>query len=172
MFYQGNTAKMTPSDTPSVEMAPAASENPNVVRITNKLGTFEYDRQLSIKFPNGVVGFPDFHEFGLANLPGSMADFKLLQCITEPSLSFFVLPVDPKTAPIDAEDIAALCDAFKINPDHLAMLFIVTIRSAGPGGGITMSINHRAPIVIDASNRNARQVVFSNNKYSVQHIIQ
>jgi hypothetical protein len=73
---------------------------------------------------------------------------------------------------VDAEDIAALCDAFKINPDHLAMLFIVTIRSAGPGGGITMSINHRAPIVIDASNRNARQVVFSNNKYSVQHIIQ
>lgn len=139
------------------------------VEIANKLGTFRFDRDLSIEFPHGMIGFPDAIDFGLADLPDAMQQFKLLQCLNIPSLSFVVLPMELSQTPVDAEDVKDAAEVLGIAPDDLAMLFVITIRSMGPGQGITMSVNHAAPIMVDTRRRLARQFVFSNNKYQVQH---
>ncbi|TAH37556.1 MAG: flagellar assembly protein FliW [Alphaproteobacteria bacterium] len=170
MFNQGCATQMAPNDPAPPAITESSSDNPNLVRITNNLGTFEYDRSLAINFPVGIVGFPDVHEFGLANLP-NMPQFNLLQCLAEPRLSFIVLPTDPDTAPIDAEDLKEAADSLGIQKPDLIVMFVITIRTLAPGQGITMSINHRAPILVDSVRRIARQFVLSNNKYSVQHVI-
>jgi flagellar assembly factor FliW len=163
------TAKRKVMSEKQDEKNPAA---PTMVRIQNKLGTFEFDRARSIHFPVGVVGFSDVHEFGLADIPfESMAQFKLLQCLDESTLSFIVLPADLSASPIEAEDLKEACTTLGIDLKDLVMLFIITVRSAGPGQGISLSINHRAPIMIDSNTRVARQYVMSSNKYSVQHLI-
>ncbi len=169
MFNQGCAVQMVPSSPPPSEES-VTQEN-NIVRITNKLGTFEYDRNLAINFPVGMVGFPDVHEFGLATLSDSMAKFNLLQCLTEPRLSFIVLPVALDAVPIEPEDLKEAYESLGIKPEDLLVMFVITVRVLAPGQGITMSINHRAPILVDASRRIARQFVLSNNKYSVQQEI-
>lgn len=172
MRNHGCLKTMVAEEKPTTDQTADASGDPNIVRIANKLGTFEFDRKLSLNFPTGVIGFPDIHEFGLASLPAdSMAEFRLLQCITEPRISFIVLPMDPAAAPIDPLDIQEACQTLGITPENLVMFFIITIRSAGPGAGITMSINHRAPVMVDSATRMGRQYVLSSNKYSVQHQI-
>ncbi len=160
--------KMSPSDTLP---PPSMPEDSNIVRIANNLGTFEYDRRLSLHFPSGMVGFPDSSEFGLANLPDSIAQFKLLQSINEQNLSFIVLPCDPASAPIDAEDLDDTAKALNIARENLVLLYVITIRTATPTGGIIMTINQRAPVFVDISRRAARQIVLSNNKYPVQQIL-
>lgn len=168
MGNYGSVQTMAPSDQESA--APASADG--MVQIVNKLGTFQFDRKLSLNFPTGVVGFPDIHEFGLADLPSAnMEQFKLLQCITDPRVSFIVLPTAAEAAPIDPQDLIDACQTMNMNPADLVLLFIITIRSAGPGAGITMSINHRAPVLIDSVTRTGRQYVLSNNKYPVQHQI-
>jgi flagellar assembly factor FliW len=153
------------------ETAPPAATDDRFVEITNKIGTFRFDRDLSIHFPQGMVGFPDAQEFGMADMPESLQQFKLLQCINEPHLSFIVLPATPADVPIDAADLENAMSVLKIQPGDLALLFVITIRALGPGQGISMSINHAAPIMVDTARRTAKQFVFSNNKYQVQHQI-
>ncbi len=166
----GTCPAMTPNESNPAVPAADAAKNENIVRVTNKLGTFEYDRSQAVHFPGGIVGFPDLRQFGIADLPtDQMSQFKLLQCLDEPSLCFIVLPADPAGCPIDQEDLQEACLASNISMENLALLFVITIRSMS--SAVSMSINHRAPILVDALNRTARQYVLSNNKYSVQHIL-
>ncbi|NIR61560.1 MAG: flagellar assembly protein FliW [Gammaproteobacteria bacterium] len=49
-----------------------------------------------------------------------------------------------------------------------SFLLIVTIRANETGEGIGMSVNLRAPIVLDSEQRIARQHVLSNGDYPVR----
>ncbi len=150
---------------------PALSDSDRHIEIANKIGTFRFDRELSVKFPHGMIGFPDAIEFGVADLPESLQQFKLLQCLTEPGLSFIVLPMDLDKAPIDSEDLKNAAEVLGIALADLAVLFVITIRALGPGQGISMSVNNAAPVLVDTNRRIGRQFVFSNNKYQVQQQI-
>lgn len=149
---------------------PESAAAPGFLRIENKLGVFEFDPKLAVNFPTGLVGFSSVHSFGISDIPSeSMAQFRLLQCLDDTTLSFIVLPIEPNASPIDEADVNEACESLGIAKDDLAMLFIITIRSTGQG--ITLSVNHRAPIMIDTQKRIGRQYVLPNNKYSVQHFI-
>jgi flagellar assembly factor FliW len=119
--------------------------------------------------PQGLVGFADHQLFGIGNLPEpAPEDFKLLQSLEEVPLSFNVMPMMAKQAPIGAADVEEACAAAGIDPKKACFLFVVTIRPSADGTGIDMTANLRAPIVFDQTTRLARQHVLANSQYPLR----
>jgi flagellar assembly factor FliW len=136
--------------------------------IENRYGRIEFDPDETLTLPQGLLGFSEYHEFGLTSLQDArLAQFKLLQCLDEKDLSFLLLPLNLESGQIDAQDIDEVCANLSIAKADAAFLLIVSIRPAE--SGISVSVNLRAPLVIDTNKRIARQYVIPNVKYDVRH---
>lgn len=154
--------------TPTLE--PPIAVNPDAVTIETRFGDIEFPLQNAINMPRGMLGYADFHEFGLANMPDpKLEHFKLFQCLEEPSLSFIVAPLNPSSETIEMCDIEAACEALSINPADAVVLLVVSTRQIGPTTQI--SVNLRAPVILDGASQNAYQHVLMNNEYPVRQII-
>src|SRR5690606_6839439 len=103
-------------------------------------------------------------DFALADLPnGKHPQFKALQCLTDPNLAFLVAPLASDSQAIDPADVGEACEALSIAHEDLAILLIVTVRRDDDGSHV--SVNLRAPVMVDTRQRVARQYVLPNNKY-------
>ena len=100
--------------------------------------------------------------------PG-VSQFKLLQSLVEPTLSFVVAPFNIECDAIDADDLDGACRSLSITPENLAMLLIVATRKIGPETQI--SVNMRAPIFIDTLSRTGWQFVLPSDRYPIRHVI-
>lgn len=153
---------------PSVE--PLGAVEPDTVTIETRFGEMAFLLQKAIHMPRGMLGYSDYHEFGLANMPDPKLDqFKLFQCLEEPSLSFIVAPLTPTADMIEAADLEAACETLSIDPANAIVLLVVSTRQIGPATQI--SVNLRAPIIVDGANQQAHQHVLMNNRYPVRQVI-
>jgi len=126
--------------------------------------TFE---AIPVNLPRGLIGFPDFSEFGLIEIPDPrLQQFKLLQAINDPDLSFLVLPIAIEGGPYDKADIATALSELGIAAENTAILSIVTVRN--DEDGFSATANLLAPIFLDTNSNNGHQHVFSHNKYNVR----
>jgi flagellar assembly factor FliW len=131
----------------------------------------EFMDQHAIYMPRGMMGFADKKNFGLAQIPDPRMDsFLILQSLTEPDLSFILMPLDPESQIIEQRDIDTVRDGFSIEPPDLAVLSVVSIRDVG--GSAQVSINLRAPVFVDVANRSAWQHVLSNGRYPIRYILE
>jgi flagellar assembly factor FliW len=129
-----------------------------------------FDRAASVYMPRGLLGYAEFHDFALANLPDpKLTQFKLLQSLTEPSLSFVVAPINLENEMIDFADIDAACRALSVAPADAAVLLVVATRRIGDATQI--SVNLRAPVIVDTRNQTAWQHILSNHRYPVRHVV-
>ncbi len=129
--------------------------------------TFE---AVPITLPQGLIGFSDFKKFGLLSLPDErLSQFKLLQALDDPDLSFLVIPINLDDGPIDSEDIDAVLKELNIRRENAAVLSIITVRKEN--GGFSATTNLRAPIFIDTSNSTARQHIIPSDKYDIRHAL-
>lgn len=147
--------------------APPPEPADDLVEIETRFGRFAYPRSSTIAMPHGVLGFSNFHEFALLTLPDpKFGQFRLLQCSTEPALSFLVVPTAVEQSGHDAADLEEALTAHGVSSAGAALLLIVTIRKVD--GHVDMTVNMRAPIVVDLHRQLARQYVLSNSKYSIR----
>ena len=146
----------------------AAMSAPEAVVIENRFGTFRFEPEQMLSLPQGLIGFGAYRRFALASLPGDGAsnNFRLLQSLDEATLSFIVWPTTASTAMIAAGDIDQLLADFSISREALVLLHIITIRE--DAGRISMTLNLKAPIVVDANERTALQHVIPGDTYSVR----
>lgn len=148
--------------------APEADESKVVLE--TRFGVMTFDRSSSIYMPRGLLGYADFHDFALANLPDpKLTQFKLLQSLTEPSLSFVVAPINLENDLIDFADVESACRTLSISAADAAMLLVVATRRIGDATQI--SVNLRAPVIIDVRNQTAWQHILSNHRYPVRHVV-
>ncbi|MEQ8639550.1 MAG: flagellar assembly protein FliW [Alphaproteobacteria bacterium] len=160
------TAAATSSQTTAPASASAAAGE--TVTIETRFGAIDFDRATTLTLPHGMMGFAEFQEYGLANLPDPrLAAFKLLQCLSEPSLSFIVVHQSPDGARVSPGDLEAAFDALGVAKADRATLYAVAVRRTGDQ--VEMSINLRAPILIDTRRQLGRQYVLPNNAYAVRH---
>jgi flagellar assembly factor FliW len=152
-------------------MAVAPEQEPKgKVTVETRFGVIEFDRSSTLTFPKGIPGFKDFHEFGMTKLPGSPeANLVLLQSIEPSELSFIVCCYEIAAGLIDAEDIGQACQSLGIEPKDCAIVVIANFHRNE--GGVRLSVNLRAPILIDTANRLAWQHILSNEKYDVRHML-
>lgn len=157
-----------PSPESAQKKANKTMSDNTAIKIENQLGSFEFTPEQALSFPNGLIGFAGLESFALANLPGDESDqFKVLQCLEIPELSFIVLPYAAEGSLLADKDITEVTEKFQIKKEDLALLFIITIRSTGENMKVTMNL--RAPVVVDTKSRTGRQYILSDQSYSVQH---
>lgn len=156
-------AKPAPIETN--EAPPAETET---LMIESRFGTLTIRPHATLMFPQGLLGFGDYRDFALAELPnGKQPQFKALQCLSDPSLAFLVAPLPSESSAIDLVDVEEACRSLDIAAEDLAIVLIVTVRRDDEGAHV--SVNLRAPILIDARRRVARQYVLPNSKYEIRH---
>jgi flagellar assembly factor FliW len=135
--------------------------------LATRFGAVPLDRDRLITFPAGLLGFADCRRYALADLPDRQVAFKLLQSVDEPELAFLVLPLDLAEGPISRGDLERACDELGLEWRALVALALVTLRQGGDG--IQVSINLRAPLLIDSRRQLGCQHVFAGEGYPLRH---
>lgn len=133
---------------------------------TRVFGEITIDDEKIITFPKGIIGFPDLTEFTLVHDSEKGTDaIHWLQSIQEPA---FAMPVmDPLIVCPDynpeVED-ELLSHLGKLDPEDMLVLVTVTV----PKDLTKMSVNLKGPIVINAVERKAAQVIIDGDEYQVK----
>ncbi len=134
---------------------------------TRIFGEVTVDDEKMIHFPNGIVGFPELQDFALIHdsEQGDQGGIRWMQSVQEPS---FAMPVvDPLVAKEDynptVED-----DLLKIIGECEDPLVLVTITV--PSDLTKMSVNLKAPLIINVDTRKAAQVILEDD-YPVKFFI-
>lgn len=149
----------------TVELGPNGEE-----LIETRFGKIAIRRDNPIHFPRGLLGIPERTSFCLQEFPiAKFAQFRLLQSLEDNALSFITLPLEVNNELIDQEDISKACKDLSIPEKDVAILLIVSVHRGS--GAVNISVNVRAPLIIDANRREATQYVFQNNRYLVQQPI-
>ena len=113
-----------------------------------------------ISFPNGIVGFPDLKDFALIHdeEQGDQAGIRWMQSVQEPN---FAMPVinplvvkDDYNPMVDDELLAVIGKG-----ENLLVMTTITV----PTDLSKMSVNLKAPFVINVDTRKAVQVVLEDD---------
>jgi len=138
--------------------------------VDTRFGPLEFGPENTILMPRGLLGFTDYHDYGLTGLqnPG-LEQFMLLQCLEENELSFVVIPLNRDGELIDEQDILDACASLSLNAPDAAVLLVVSTRSMGKVTQV--SVNLRAPVIVDTKAHKGWQQVLSNSRYPVRHVI-
>jgi flagellar assembly factor FliW len=168
-------AAATPAEAATAEAATdqaATGEAGSVERMVmeTRFGRLEFDPAMAIEMPRGLLGYTDHARFALAPLEDArFARFMALQSLSDPAVSFLVLPLGPEGGVIAPEDLAAAREMLGIAPPDLTVALIVAIRKIG--GEVQISANLRAPIMFDAATRRGWQHVLPSNRYPVRFLL-
>jgi flagellar assembly factor FliW len=130
---------------------------------TSRFGQIEVDEQRLITFPEGMLGFPDQHVYALIQT-GPESVFYWLQCTEQEDLAFVVsdprLFVADYNVPVRVEDLAPI--ALREIAD--AQVFIVVNKVDN-----VLTGNFQGPLVVNVLNRQAKQLVVNDRRYSTRH---
>lgn len=140
------------------------------VEIKSRFGAISVQPENAISFPHGLPGMPEAVSFCITGFPNDKhQQFKILQCMNEPRLSFIVVPATDDNQLLESSDIQDVCSILGISVSDLLLLFIVTAHETP--NGRRLSVNAKAPIFVDSQNKTATQYVFQGNHYEIQHFI-
>ncbi|CAA9397266.1 MAG: hypothetical protein AVDCRST_MAG64-1485 [uncultured Phycisphaerae bacterium] len=129
---------------------------------STRFGRLEVDNERIITFPNGLLGFPDHSRFALIQT-GEENYFFWLQAVEDPNLAFVV--TDPTIffkdyeVPVREETQREL----KIEDNAFLQVFVICNKV-----GEWLTGNLLGPIVVNAQNRLAQQVVLTEKKYTTR----
>ncbi len=136
---------------------------------TTRFGELQVPDETLILLDEGILGFPDDHRFVILDHDTGDTPFKWLQAIDNPGLAFVVM--DPTEIAPDYRFTMDADEAEKIGSpatdDQIAMV-IVNIPHNNP---IAMTANLRAPIVVNAQNRQGIQIIHTDETYPFDHRI-
>jgi flagellar assembly factor FliW len=140
------------------------------ISIRTRFGEMVVDPASTLSLPRGLMGFAHLRDYALATLPEErFGQFKLLQSLQEADVSFIVAPYTPGDGLIAEQDISDAFQTLGIGNGDGAVLLVVSIRKMGDKPSV--SVNLRAPLIVDVAKRAAWQFVLSNPEYSVRHAI-
>lgn len=142
---------------------------------TRLFGEIEVEQDKIICFQNGIIGFPDCKQFTLIfdeEEDGARKSISWLQSLDEPS---FALPViDPLVVKGDYNpqvEHELMKGLGSLTEENTYVLVTVTV----PADIKKLSVNLRAPIVINVEELNAEQLIVDDGypvKYMIYDILQ
>ncbi|MDJ0767434.1 MAG: flagellar assembly protein FliW [Ilumatobacter sp.] len=140
---------------------------------TSRFGTVEVPEDELVTFDDGVPGFPGRRRMavlGGGEMPGGEPGeghhtLFWLQDVTDPDLAFMTIVPWAAYPDYDVELEADEGDDVS-DADDLCVLVVVTVRREE--GGIQLTSNLLAPIVIDTALRRGRQVILQDQTWPVR----
>ncbi|NMB34484.1 MAG: flagellar assembly protein FliW [Clostridium sp.] len=135
---------------------------------TKHFAEIEIDEEKIIHFDEGILGFEGVKRYAVLYEGCENSPFRWLQGVDDGQLAFAV--ADPFMI-FDDYDIELPDEAVKAleiqNPQEVMLLSILVV----PEDISQISINLKAPVVINTKNRQGMQVVLDTDRYSVRHYI-
>ncbi|MGN0381832.1 MAG: flagellar assembly protein FliW [Suilimivivens sp.] len=136
---------------------------------TKVFGEIDIADEKIIHFPSGIIGFPEMTDFALVHdEEKGVGAIHWLQSVQEPA---FAMPVmDPLLVRPDYNpeiDDELLKSIGELIPEEMLVLVTVTV----PGDLTKMSVNLRGPIIINAAEKKACQVIIDGEDYAVKYPI-
>jgi len=134
---------------------------------TAHLGNIEADESRIIEIKGGILGFEDQTRFIMIEDKESMP-FMWLQSLDRESTAFFVINpflVVPRYIPEISENDGQNLELD--GPEQAMVVVIATVRR----DPFRISINLRAPVIINPEKRIARQIVLENPQWGIQHFL-
>lgn len=135
---------------------------------TKRFGTVEVDPDQVLAFPEGLVGFPEYHKFVVMDFEVKDECVRWLQSADEPEIGFVAMDpaaafpgYDPEFCPKDVDPLAV------DSPDDLVVLLVLTI----PKDIRKMTANLQAPLLINPKRRVGRQVIVASPEYTTKHYV-
>lgn len=137
------------------------------MKVTTKVfGEITIDDDKIITFPQGIVGFPDLTQFALIH--DSEKGNETIHWLQSLQETAFAMPVmDPLLVRADYNpevDDELLKQIGDLTPEEMLVLVTVTV----PKDLTKMSVNLKGPIVINAAERKAVQVIVDGDDYQVK----
>lgn len=134
--------------------------------LTKIFGEIIIDDDKIIHFPNGIIGFPELTEFTLVHDEEKGTDsIHWLQSLQEPAFAMPVMDpliVCPNYNPEADDELLNVLGT--IIPEELLVLVTVTV----PKDLTQMSVNLKGPIVINAAEKKAIQIIVEGDEYQVK----
>ncbi len=136
---------------------------------TKVFGEVTIDDDKVIHFPAGIIGFPDMTEFALIHDEDKgTGSIHWLQSMQEAAFAMPVMDpliVKPDYNPEIEDEL--LSQIGKLDPEEILVLVTVTV----PSDLTKMSVNLRGPIIINATEKKACQVIVEGEAYAVKYPI-
>ena len=143
---------------------------PMMETITSRFGEIMVDTSKAIHFPYGLLGMQGKSNFVITAFPNpKMQQFKLLQSLDNHAISFITLPVAMQNGIINYADLQGACKDLQMEENTTAVLLIVTVHRTLDK--VKLSVNARAPLLLDSENRVGAQYVYQSEQYKVQHML-
>ncbi len=140
------------------------------MRINTKIfGEIEIADDKIIHFPSGIIGFPELTDFALVHdEEKGIGAIHWMQSVQEPA---FAMPViDPLMVCPDYNpevDDELLKPLGELIPDEILVLVTVTV----PSDLTKMSVNLRGPLIVNAAEKKACQVIIEGEGYAIKYPI-
>ncbi len=134
---------------------------------TKNFGLIEVIDEKVLKFPSGIYGFEDCHDFVLLNQSEGSDLFVWMQSTKYKDLCFVTISPFKIMADYDVsigEDVKKTLDAQE--DDTLEVLCIVTIPGDDPA---KMTVNMKSPLIMNTRNQIAMQDIIESDKYSFRY---
>ena len=136
-----------------------------------RFGAVRVFRDNPIIFTRGLLGIPNSQNFCLTEFPAEQLHaFQLLQSLDDANLSFITMPLALENHFIEKADLLKAAEDAGVAEKDLAILLIVSVHRSP--SAVQMSVNVRAPLLVNASQRQAVQYVFQHSRYKVQHLLE
>ena len=121
-----------------------------------------------IHFPKGIVGFPDLKDFALIHdaEAGNQGGIRWLQSVQEPNFAMPVidpLAVKPDYNPQVDDELLTTIGGLE------DVLVLVTITV--PSDLTQMSVNLKAPIIVNVAEKKACQIILEQEEYPVKFMV-
>jgi len=128
-----------------------------------RFGRVEVDEQAVIRFPNGLVGFPQATSFILLEREeGKMIAY--LQSVDHPELAFPIADGVIFGASYPSPSVEVLARQHSLVGADIALMVILAVNPQNKN----LEANLLAPILVDVEARMGAQVVLDARKYSAQ----
>lgn len=134
---------------------------------TKFFGEVDLPEEKFITFDRGLIGLTDYKKFTiLYDCKKEESNVSWLQCVEEPTLALPVIKpwiVKEDYNPVVEDEL--LNHLGELTEDNLVLLLTMTV----PTDIKQMSVNLKAPIVINADTRKGAQIICENQDYEVKY---
>ena len=129
---------------------------------STRFGTLSVDDDRIITFPNGLLGFPSYSRYALIQT-GQENYFFWLQAVDEPNLAFVVTDPTIFFKDYDVPVREETAQELQLADPHFLQVFVICNKV-----GDWLTGNLLGPLVVNAQNRLAQQVVLTEKKWTTR----
>jgi len=135
---------------------------------TTRFGNIDIDETKIIEMRGAIIGFEHLRKYILLHTKDEKSPYSWFQSLEDGAIAFVV--INPYVVKSDYKPLISDNDAVLLeieNAEDVVLLAIATIRQAP----FSVSVNLKAPLVINSKKKVGKQVVLEDHAYPIQYFL-